>query len=400
MSRPLKVIMMGGRRCGKTAALASLFDQATNGPVKNYLTIADRTILEIKGLEKQDPLGGKTIELQNALEKNKNSSRTFMVDEKPTNNYWDYHLLVKIPGTNREMMIEFRDSAGECFVSSNTHSQETIEYVKDCDVFVIVVDTPFLMGPTHQTTAELCSEAICNGYNRVGDIQEFLTHIDDNEGKDAKMVIFVPLKCEKWAKETGGLERVSQRVEQVYATHIQNLKKYKKMHIAILPMQTAGNILFREFKKAYIYKGIKGVCRCCKIDERLIRIETGDPVIPKPGEEVIEDVKAIIDGANIRRPSAWYCVDSVDSGYKPHNCDQLPLHIIQFLLEKLIDAETRVKHKGIFGAIYDFFVSLIDRIKELFGRIDPEEMKKIIIQMKEDGVIKEAGEGIKIIKRL
>ena len=28
MSQPLKVLMMGGRRCGKTSALASLFEQS------------------------------------------------------------------------------------------------------------------------------------------------------------------------------------------------------------------------------------------------------------------------------------------------------------------------------------------------------------------------------------
>ena len=64
MAEPLKVLMMGGRRCGKTSALASLFDEMSNGKVKNYFTVTDSTVLETKGFEKQDSLGSKTLELQ------------------------------------------------------------------------------------------------------------------------------------------------------------------------------------------------------------------------------------------------------------------------------------------------------------------------------------------------
>ena len=52
--KPLKVLMMGGRRCGKTSALACLFEQMVNGPVKNYFTVSDQTIRETKDGEKQD----------------------------------------------------------------------------------------------------------------------------------------------------------------------------------------------------------------------------------------------------------------------------------------------------------------------------------------------------------
>ena len=198
---PRLVIMMGGRRCGKTSALASLFEQMKNGPVKEYFTVADRTSLKVKGFERQDSLNDKTLELQNMLEVNKDNSNIFLVVKNPTSNFWLYKLHLQIPGTHREMDIEFRDSAGEFFESAGTHSQETEDYIKDCDVFVIVIDTPYLMGSTDEATKDLCPESINLGTNRVNDIQNFLTHIDDNNGEDAKMVVFVPLKCEKWAKE-------------------------------------------------------------------------------------------------------------------------------------------------------------------------------------------------------
>lgn len=399
MAQPLKVLMMGGRRCGKTSALASLFEQMKNGPVKEYFTVADRTVLETKGFETQDSLNDKTLELQNMLEVNKENSNIFLVDKNPTSNFWLYKLHLQIPGTHREMDIEFRDSAGEFFESSGAHSQETAEYIKDCDVFVIVIDTPYLMGSTDESTKDLCPESINLGTNRVQDIQNFLTHIDDREGKDAKMVVFVPLKCEKWAKEPNGLNKVTARIKEVYATHIKNLSAFTKMNITIIPMQTSGNILFSEFRKAFIYNSVDGPIRCCKIDDEIIRKEDGENDTPLVGETVTEDSEAVISGTNLLRPYSWYQINPNDNKFFPQNCDQLPLHIIRFMLMKLMDAEAAVNHRGLLGWIYDFFRDLINKICELFGTMDTEELKKIIGKMQRDGIIKDNGDGIEIIKR-
>lgn len=400
MARPLKVIMMGGRRCGKTSALASLFEQMKNGPVKEYFTVADRTVLETKGFETQDSLNDKTLELQNMLETNKENSNIFLVDKNPTSFYWNYKLHLQIPGTHREMDIEFRDSAGEFFESAGQHAAETTEYVKDCDVFVIVIDTPYLMGTTDDTTRDLCPESINLGTNRVNDIQNFLTSIDDKDGQDAKMVVFVPLKCEKWAKEPNGLNKVTQRVKEVYATHIKNLMAFPKMNITIIPMLTSGNILFSEFRKAYIYNSIEGPIRCCKIDDEIIRKEDGENDTPMEGETVVEDSEAVIAGTTLLRPYAWYHINPKDNRFSPKNCDQLPLHIIRFMLVKLMDAEAKVKHRGLLGRLFDILRDIIKKILDYIGSMDKEELKKIIGKMQRDNVIKDNGDGIEILKRL
>ena len=399
MAEPLKVIMMGGRRCGKTSALASLFEEMKNGQVKDYFTVSDRTVLETKGFETQDSLNDKTLELQNMLESNKDNSNIFLVDNNPTSNFWLYKLHLQIPGTKREMDIEFRDSAGEFFEASGSHAQETEEYIKNCDVFVIVVDTPYLMGSVDESTKDLCPESIDLGTNRVQDIQNFLTHIDDKEGQDAKMVVFVPLKCEKWAKEPNGLNKVTARIKEVYGTHIKNLSAYEKMNICVIPMQTSGNILFSEFRKAYIYNSIDGPVRCCKIDDETVRKEDGENDLPMPGETVVEDGEAVINGTTLQRPYSWYQINPNDSSFAPKNCDQLPLHIIRFMLMKLMDAEANVQHGGLLGWIYDFLRDMINRIRGIFGTMNTEELKQIIGRMQRSGLIKDTGDGIEIIKR-
>lgn len=399
MSEPLRVIMMGGRRCGKTSALASLFEEMKNGPVKDYFTVSDRTVLETKGFEVQDSLNDKTLELQNMLETNKNNSNIFLVDKNPTSNFWLYKLHLQIPGTHREMDIEFRDSAGEFFEASGMHARETEEYIKGSDVFVIVVDTPYLMGSADESTKDLCPDSINLGTNRVQDIQNFLTHIDDKDGQDAKMVVFVPLKCEKWAKEPNGLNKVTARIKEVYGTHIKNLSAYEKMNICVIPMLTSGNILFSEFRKAYLYNSFEGTIRCCKIDDETIRKEDGENDLPMPGETVVEDAESVISGTNLARPYAWYQINPNDSSFSPKNCDQLPLHIIRFMLMKLMDAEAKVKHGGLLGWIYDFLRDMIDRIRGIFGTMNTDELKQIIGKMQRSGIIRDTGDGIEILKR-
>lgn len=394
MAVPLKVLMMGGRRCGKTSALASLFEQMINGEVKNYFTVADRTKLETKGFETQDSLGDKTLELQNMLETNKDNSNIFLVDKGPTSNYWLYKLHLQMPGNNsRQMDIEFRDSAGEFFESSGVHAQETADYIKDCDVFVIVIDTPYLMGPVEETTKDECPESINLGTNRVMDIQNFLTHINDNEGKDAKMVVFVPLKCEKWMKEKR-INEVTKRIKEVYGTCIKNLMAYSKMNISIIPMETSGNILFSELRKAYLYNDIEGPVRCCKIDDEIIRLENGENEPLMEGDIVQKDPESVIAGTNLVRPYSWYHINPKDGSFAPRNCDQLPLHIIRFMLAKLYDAETR-KSGGLFG----WFSDLIRKICQFFGSMDPKELQQIIGKMQRNGVIKDSGYGIEILKK-
>ncbi len=404
MAEPLKVIMMGGRRCGKTSALASLFDQMVNGPVKDYFTVSDRTVLETKGFEIQDSLNDKTLELINKLETNADNSSLFLVDNSPTYNVWHYNLRLQVPGKKREMDIEFCDVPGEYFENSKEESKqqfkdETEALIKDSDVFVIVVDTPYLMGSIEETTKDICLESINLGTNRVKEIQNFLTNIDDKDGKDAKMVIFVPLKCEKWAKEPNGLNRVTARLKEVYGTHICNLSAFEKMNISIIPMQTSGNIIFSEFKKAFIYNSIEGPVRCCKIDDETIRKENGENDLPMPEETVVEDSQSVIAGTTMLRPYAWYTINQKDSSFAPKNCDQLPLHIIRFMLTKLMDAEESVKHEGLLGDIYDFFRDVINSIRKRFGTMDTNELKQIIGNMQRNGVIKDTGDGIEIIKR-
>lgn len=67
----LKVLMMGGRRCGKTSLLSSLFDQMIHTPaIYELLTVSDQTIPETQEYEWNGMIVSETQEL--LYEKNLN----------------------------------------------------------------------------------------------------------------------------------------------------------------------------------------------------------------------------------------------------------------------------------------------------------------------------------------
>ena len=129
------------------------------------------------------------------------------------------------------------------------------------------------------------------------------------------------------------------------------------------------------------------------------RKEDGENDLPMPGETVVEDGEAVINGTTLQRPYSWYQINPNDSSFAPKNCDQLPLHIIRFMLMKLMDAEANVQHGGLLGWIYDFLRDMINRIRGIFGTMNTEELKQIIGRMQRSGLIKDTGDGIEIIKR-
>ena len=379
----LKVLMMGGRRCGKTSALASLFDQMIHGATNQYLTVCDNTILETKTIpgtdktEKQDSLNNKKLELESFIKKGGNN--TFLVDKGPTSNYWYYNLQIQIPGTSKNTVIEFRDSAGEFFEAGGPHHQETVDYIKDCDVFVVVVDTPYLMAGNSVENAAA---------NVVDSIHTFLTQIDNEDGRKAKQVIFVPIKCEKWIQE-GKVDDVVSKIETTYDATIKHLKASGKTEISIIPIQTAGDIIFSELRDSYLLVNTitNKMQKCSKISDRLVVLGNGENhKIAEDYEILNDDPESAFPNTSISRPSSWYHLPTDRSAeYRPHNCEQLPLHIIRFMFNK-IKAESS---SGFWAKLMSFF----------FGTITKEDMQDALDGLSSENLIKDNQDGIKIIKR-
>lgn len=369
----LKVLMVGGRRSGKTSALAVMFEQMITGATNNFFTVSDATVYEEKNGETQDTLTKKSTELKLFLEKP--NTKTFLVDSGLTMNDWKYKCKLNIPGTSKSLEIEYTDVPGEWF-RSGTHDDDINRYVAEHDVFVVMVDTPYLMEE---------SGPMCDAVNCISDIHSALTHINNNGGKSAKMVLFVPIKCEKWVKE-GRIKEVNEKIKLAYQVPIKALMAYEKMSICILPIETAGNILFREFKEAFMLNGNLPKDRCCQLSEKMARMADGSTRPLRATDILNPDMDAVMGTLGIPRPYSWFYANNKTEtpGYAPRNCDQLALHILKFYVQK---CQMENAWGGFLGWILEPWV------------ITKEEMLQKMQSINASGIVKVDVDGIEYLKK-
>lgn len=407
----LKVLMMGGQRAGKTSVLSGLVDTMVNGDVQNLVSVQDITALEGSGRNLAKHIESLKYHLLTSQDK------TFLIDDNKTSAFDNYVLQFAIPGTSSEMNIKFTDANGEFFDMGRSHDLEIRELVEQYDVFVIAIDTPFLMEAVNPDN-KLCNEAINNSYNHVNDIHDFLTSLDDKNGADAKLVIFAPLKCEKWAKE-GRYDEVVQRVEQVYESTLLALSKYVNVEVDIMPIQTVGSIVFVEQLKALMCSADGGKpIRSAVIDNKTkVRFEDGRVEdIDMTRHKFSKDQEAVIrEGSILLRPNSWF--KTIEKNYDPHNCDQLAFYVLQFYLGKVLFAqkvEDLQKNKSrwkwakiILTAlglpcnllVGDLFApSTATYLSRKFRTITIEQMQTLMKKIQDGGYVKINCEGIKTIQ--
>lgn len=411
---------MGGRRAGKTSVLAGLVNTMVNGDIKNLLAINDVTVL----MPDQESLANKIERLKESVKSL--SGKTFLVDDSKTRSFTTHSLQFEIPGTSNNMTIEFKDANGEFYesrASYDTHGgapiskEQIIDAVKEADVYVIAIDTPYLMEAVNPGN-ELCDESINMAYNHVDDIHSYLTYIDDKDGADAKLVLFVPIKCEKWVHR-GEADKVTQRIKDVYKTVFKALDDYKNLQVDIIPVETVGAIEFKEHQTAMICSNNDFVARkCCVLNaETEVRFGDGtcrqimqDDIIDEDPEGKISEFHSII------RPYSWFHVTGNE--YAPHNCEQLAYYILQFVLKKYLflkNLEAKKKEKerkkkswwkytkiaiiAFFSIPFAIIYWAAGKLIEKMGTISYEELKTLVTSIESRGLIKHNTEGICNVKQ-
>ena len=412
MADGLKVLMMGGQRVGKSSALAAIMDAFITGAEKDILTGRDTTILAKIDGEKQASIASKLSEVKSMLAEH--SGKTIIVNSGKTNKKWDYNLELTLTGTNDSMNITFTDVNGEFFEGGNIHQEEVVKLVQEYDVFIVAIDTPFMME-SRNDNSDLVDSIVNRAYNCTLSIHTFLTQINDNDGKDAKLVIFTPIKCERWAKNNQ-LDDVVEAVKEDYKTSITALRKYKSVQIEILPVQTVGTAVFSEHLEALICEWTEKrffffnkdcSAKCSDLGNGKIRISNGNIKEKSSLIKIDDDLDAIlIPETDIIRPNSWFKIES--SEYKPHNCEQLALHILEFMLAKVVDARIKEdqNQNPIFRGIKkaaNFILNvgtfgLWEKLCDLFGGISIEQMQSAIKKLNERNLIKHSGEGITILE--
>lgn len=403
MAEALKILMMGGQRTGKSSLLAGLVDQLMHGPISKMLTLSDKKPEDTRRLER------KIAELKYVI--THYQGRTILVDEGKTATLDDYVIELKIPNSKETMEIVFTDANGEFYESGMQGNEEINRKMESYDVFLIAIDTPYLMESANKQN-KLCTDSVNEGYNFVNDMHNFLTRINDGQGKNAHQVIFVPLKCEYWAKR-GELEKVYQRVLEVYKTALTGLSGYLNVEVDVIPIQTAGGLIFKEHREPYLLlsKGRRPQRCAYNEEDDTIRLADGTIRELRDGETIDDDPTAVISKTYQKlRPLSWFMVSGP---YESHNCEQVLLYVLRFLVAKVLaakKAQNENKRKGsgwryLAYAAAAYLVPVVgiglmayELYSQRLGTMDLNHLNNLLTTLKNKNFIKENVEGIHIVQ--
>ena len=226
-----KVLMLGARRTGKSSILASMLDNFQKTTAGSDVTFAAKGNT-IKYLQ------DKRVELQNVFIQ-KTTNDVWKIEESPTYEIAKYSFNMNIIGKSEGYTITFVDIPGEYI--NNEHIEEVQQYVLESCVTIVAIDTPHLIEENG-----IFNEA----FNKVSTLYNLF--ISDNRFFELdKMILFVPLKCEKYYYEKR-MDEVKNAIKSKYANIIKQLGNERikqKVTMVIAPILTIGGVVFSHFGK-------------------------------------------------------------------------------------------------------------------------------------------------------
>lgn len=383
-SQKHRIIMLGGRRAGKSTILASILKALDSSTPGSVCTITDET--DYSGTEQNmATLDDKRREVADYME-DKSEKKMFLVDMSSTQEQATYTLRVNAETQN--LSLEFVDVPGEWMRRKSKDYKTLCSLTNESDVFVIAIDTPFMMMAKNNENEV---------FNRINEITNLLvSEVKIVNETDRKLILICPVKCEKWVR--GGLaDEVAQKTKTMYKTLINTFVKFDNVDVRIMPIQTVGGIESVKlldallcFKNGNDANGIS-----CSRDGNMLIDQHGNIIDEGKIDRIENDTAWKIDHTKLSL--SWYKTNG--AGFQPVFCEQPGFHILKFLVEK----EENILHvkadKEKQELESDFFI--IKWFKETFNPTFGKHLPVwdfVIRGLKEKKLIKESGDGFELVK--
>lgn len=226
----MRVCMMGPRAVGKTSVLTAVFAETQNTIANTRLKMGASDITATTLQERKNELSGifERRELPNA-------------GIAATSNVQVFDFNFGIFGKESRVQLNITDFPGEYV---RREPLKVIEYIKESSAIFIAVDTPYLMEENGRFAQKNAIEEVTNFFLKA--TEEII-----NE----KMILFIPLKCEKYFYEHR-MDEVNEAVQTYYKVLIDYLQN-KNVFCAITPILTVGGIEFDRFVSSQDIVGTK-----------------------------------------------------------------------------------------------------------------------------------------------
>jgi hypothetical protein len=228
LGRVMDIVMLGPRAVGKTSLLASLYDQ--------FPTVVGDTSLA---------LSAKHAQTRNVLQEYREDLGRFAKgltrDTGIVGNIGlrQYLLGLGTRGRAAQMTLRFTDMPGKLLTEDDSHpDRRTLDSVlPTAGAIFVAVDSPALME-----RAGVHNEAI----NKPNHVLEFVR--DALAGTGSRLVVIVPLKCEKYAASLAGLRELTAAVKAQYQPMVDAVASAgTPSGVVLTTVQTVGSMHFSRF---------------------------------------------------------------------------------------------------------------------------------------------------------
>lgn len=243
----IQIMMLGARRVGKTSVLASM--------TREFNIISKDTNLVLTKPHDAKQVNDALYNMENYFKREHKPLSQLTLDDNATKGFVSYDLKLDVSGRNRSIRprcVRFLDCAGE-WINDPTRKEEDMKAeIEKSSVIIIAIDSVLLME----------KKGIYNRQNCPEEVTDFIKN-NMRPGELAngqKMVLFVPLKCEKYyyqnidrnSKYYGNrMNELRNNVKQCYSdllAYLCNEENRKYFTVAIMPILTLGGIEFDHFE--------------------------------------------------------------------------------------------------------------------------------------------------------
>lgn len=220
----LNVCMMGPRAVGKTTVLTSIFHETQESicGTRLFLRTEDSNTSKLVGYR---------AELREAVEK-KDAGRL------PASNTTSQFLFgLGIKGQKATVKIAIQDFPGEYLTSTDASKRDEVaQFLSAATIILIAVDTPYMMEQEGRLN---------EAKNKVNVVSSYLKQ--NGPLVKNKLVLFVPLKCERYYHE-GRIKEVADQIKCCYGDLIRYFDQNEVASL-ITPILTLGGMEFDAMQR-------------------------------------------------------------------------------------------------------------------------------------------------------
>lgn len=235
----MRVSMLGATGTGKTTMLTAMYERLQN----SNLSVRLRDKVEIITDQATQMVLDTTYKnLVETIREGRPISRAITGTRQDVT----FTFNIRKPGSQRSsILMQFHDYPGQWIQwgrdNPNDYNEEykaVIEYVKSANVILVAVDTPYLVEENGQ-------------YHKARNMPTLMAEVVKDAWKPddgvPRMIMLVPIKCEKYFTDNDSRERLAERVKQGYGELLEYARELPLCAVYCAPARTTGCVTFDKF---------------------------------------------------------------------------------------------------------------------------------------------------------